>query len=100
MAELIPSEELSKKLQELPSWQLSPQQTLHRSFVFKDFVTAFGFMTEVAIRAEVMNHHPQWSNVYKKVEVDLTTHEAGGITDLDFQLAKIMDKVAESKLSL
>jgi 4a-hydroxytetrahydrobiopterin dehydratase len=74
-------------------WQLDDGK-LHREFIFPDFVEAFGFMTRAAIRAEKMNHHPEWSNVYKKVEVYLVTHEAGGITERDFELARIMDSLA------
>ena len=68
---------------------------LHREFLFTDFVEAFGFMTQVAIKAESLNHHPEWFNVYKRVVVELTTHEASGITGRDFKLAKIMDDIAE-----
>lgn len=60
---------------------------LHKEFIFSNFIQAFGFMSQVAITAEAMNHHPEWFNVYKKVVIDLTTHEAGGLSDLDFQLA-------------
>ena len=66
---------------------------LHRTFQFTDFVEAFGFMTKAAIHAEVMNHHPEWSNVYKSVDVYLMTHEAGGITERDFELARRMDSL-------
>jgi 4a-hydroxytetrahydrobiopterin dehydratase len=74
-------------------WRLEDGK-LHRIFVFSDFVEAFGFMTRAAIHAEKMNHHPEWSNVYKRVEVFLVTHEAGGITQRDFELAAIMDSLA------
>ena len=70
---------------------------LHREFQFADFVAAFGFMTEVAIRAQSQDHHPEWFNVYKKVVVDLATHEADGITERDFKLAKAMDKIAAGR---
>ncbi len=70
---------------------------LHREYVFKNFVEAFGFMTQVALIAESANHHPEWFNVYKKIIVDLTTHEAGGITNQDFRLAKNMDDIATLK---
>jgi len=66
---------------------------LHREFVFKDFVQAFGFMTQVALLAERADHHPEWFNVYKTVIVDLTTHEADGITQRDFDLARGMDRI-------
>jgi 4a-hydroxytetrahydrobiopterin dehydratase len=74
-------------------WEIKDGK-LHKEFVFDNFIEAFGFMTRVAIIAEGMNHHPEWFNVYKKVLIDLTTHEAGGISELDFQLAsKIEDFV-------
>jgi 4a-hydroxytetrahydrobiopterin dehydratase len=66
---------------------------LTKQFVFKDFVQAFGFMTEAAIHAQVLDHHPEWFNVYNKVTVQLATHEAGGITKLDFDLAARMEAV-------
>ena len=68
---------------------------LHKDFKFNDFVTAFGFMSQVAIVAERMNHHPEWFNVYATVVVDLTTHDAGGISERDFVLADVMDRIAE-----
>jgi len=68
---------------------------LTREFIFKDFITAFGFMTQVAIIAEKMNHHPEWFNVYNKVIIKLCTHDAGGaITDKDHKLAEAINKVA------
>lgn len=80
-------------IQQNDQWSLQGGK-LHREFVFKDFVQAFGFMTEVALHAQSSNHHPEWSNVYKRVNVNLTTHEAGGITERDFKLAKLMDEIA------
>ncbi|MEJ2308543.1 MAG: 4a-hydroxytetrahydrobiopterin dehydratase [Gammaproteobacteria bacterium] len=73
-------------------WHLE-EGKLHRTFVFADFVEAFGFMTRAAMHAEKMNHHPEWSNVYKRVDVYLTTHEAGGITQRDFELAGMLDSL-------
>ena len=64
---------------------------LHKGFRFPDFVAAFGFMTRAALVAEAMDHHPEWCNVYNRVEVDLRTHDAGGITALDFELARRME---------
>lgn len=64
---------------------------LNKSFSFPDFVQAFAFMTKVAIRAEKANHHPEWSNIYGKVEIDLTSHDAGGLTKRDFGLAGVID---------
>jgi 4a-hydroxytetrahydrobiopterin dehydratase len=67
---------------------------LSRTYQFHDFVEAFGFMTRAALIAERMNHHPEWFNVYRTVRVDLTTHDAGGISPLDFELAAAMDRIA------
>jgi 4a-hydroxytetrahydrobiopterin dehydratase len=67
---------------------------LHREFRFRDFVEAFGFMSRCALVAEKMDHHPEWSNVWNRVTVDLVTHDAGGITDLDTQLASTMNELA------
>ena len=69
---------------------------LNKTFVFRNFVEAFGFMTRAAIHAEKLNHHPEWSNVYKTVVVDLVTHDASGITGLDFKLARKMQSLANS----
>ncbi len=71
-------------------WSLESDK-LTKTFVFKNFIEAFGFMTQVALYAEKVDHHPEWSNVYKKVVVQLTTHEYGGITEKDFDLAKKME---------
>lgn len=70
------------------------RDAIKKSFVFANFVEAFGFMTRAAIWAEKWNHHPEWFNVYKTVEVTLTTHDAGGLSELDIKLAKKMDALA------
>ena len=70
------------------------RDAIRKSFVFRSFVEAFGWMTQVAIWAEKLNHHPEWSNVYKKVEVTLTSHDAGGLTERDVRLALRMDRLA------
>lgn len=76
-------------------WTLqSDRDAIHKEFVFANFVEAFGFMTRAAIHAEKLNHHPEWSNVYKTVAVTLTTHDADGLSALDAQLGAIMDKLA------
>jgi 4a-hydroxytetrahydrobiopterin dehydratase len=80
----ISLKKLNGKIDEL--WRIK-EGKLYREFKFSDFVSAFGFMTKVAILAERANHHPEWSNVYNKVVISLTTHEAGGISNRDFQLA-------------
>jgi len=74
----------------LPNWSLAGGK-LHREYQFANFVEAFGFMTKAALVAEAMNHHPEWFNVYRSVRVDLATHDAGGVTELDFQLARKME---------
>lgn len=82
-------------LTRLPGWQPDAQRAaLRRQFVFADFGAAFAFMTEVALLAERMNHHPEWCNVYNRVDVVLTTHDAGGVTDLDVDLALAMNALA------
>ena len=86
--------EIQKAMAELGSWSVENGK-LHREYQFRDFVQAFGFMAQVALLAERANHHPEWFNVYKKVVVDLTTHEAGGITQKDFDLAREMEQIAE-----
>ena len=78
--------EIERRLQALPDWVLD-QHKLYRQFVFRDFVEAFGFMSRVALLAEAMNHHPEWSNVYNRVDIHLTSHDAGGISERDFSLA-------------
>ena len=78
---------------EIPDpWELRDGK-LHKTFRFANFIDAFGFMTQVAMHAEKLNHHPEWRNVYNRVEIDLTTHEAGGISALDFELAEIIEQI-------
>lgn len=84
-------EEVQPRLVFLPGWVFS-KDGIEKKYEFKDFVAAFSFMTRVAMAAEKMDHHPEWSNVYNKVDIRLTTHEAGGVTDSDFKLAEIIDK--------
>ena len=86
-------EEISRALDELPGWSLADGK-LHREFRFPDFVRAFSFMNAVALVAEKRDHHPEWFNVYGRVVVDLTTHDAGGITQNDVDLAKTMNDLA------
>lgn len=82
-------------LAQLPGWTaVAGRDAIQRSFRFKDFSAAFGFMTRVALAAEKLDHHPEWSNIYNRVEVVLTTHDAGGVTDLDVQLARMMDEAS------
>ncbi|WP_353674826.1 4a-hydroxytetrahydrobiopterin dehydratase [Synechocystis sp. LKSZ1] len=79
--------ELQTALKELPGWSLQGDK-LHRQFQFPSFVEAFGFMAQLALVAENLGHHPEWFNVYNRVTIDLTTHDAGGITALDVTFAK------------
>lgn len=88
------NDEINAFIEANNSWQLTDNK-LHKQFEFKNFIQAFGFMTQVALIAEKSDHHPEWFNVYKTVKVDLTTHEADGITERDFVLAIAMDKVAK-----
>ena len=82
-------------LTRLKGWSEVPgRDAITKKFVFKDFNEAFGFMSRVALVAEKMDHHPEWFNVYKTVEVTLSTHDAGGLTDRDVKLAEAMDKIA------
>jgi 4a-hydroxytetrahydrobiopterin dehydratase len=84
--------DIAGRLKALPGWTLDAGK-LHKVFTFKDFVEAWSFMTAVALAAEAMGHHPEWSNVYNRVIVDLSTHDAGGLTTLDFDLAAKMEAV-------
>jgi len=92
-SELVTLNELIPNTKE--HWQIKHAK-LHKCFIFKNFIEAFGFMTQVAILAEKANHHPEWSNVYKQVTIDLTTHEVGGISIKDFHLAQSIEKVLQS----
>ncbi len=81
-------------LKRRPLWTLaSDPDQLVREFAFKDFVTAFSFMTSIALLAEQINHHPDWSNVYNKVTIKLSTHDVGGLSERDFELAKLIDNI-------
>jgi 4a-hydroxytetrahydrobiopterin dehydratase len=83
-------------LERLQGWRLAEgeREAIHKSYRFTDFNAAFGFMSRVALLAEKMDHHPEWSNVYNRVEVLLTTHDAGGVTELDLAMARFMDEAA------
>lgn len=93
MAKPLTEAAIARRLEELPGWTLGETQIL-REYRFGGFSEAFAFMTACALEAEKMNHHPDWSNAWATVRVGLSTHEAGGITDLDFQLALKMEAVA------
>jgi len=89
----LSDDEIRARLSSVPGWQLVNGK-LHRELRFKDFVSAFGFMTSLALIAEAKNHHPEWFNVYNRVVIDLNTHDAGGITALDFELAAAVNNLA------
>jgi 4a-hydroxytetrahydrobiopterin dehydratase len=90
---LLNKQEVESKLNEISEEWVLNNNCIQRALVFKDFVEAFSFMTSAAILSEKLNHHPNWENVYNKVTITLSTHDAGGLTDLDFKLAKAMDVV-------
>ncbi|HEY0909034.1 MAG TPA: 4a-hydroxytetrahydrobiopterin dehydratase [Bradyrhizobium sp.] len=95
MTELLSAEARKQALKVLSGWTETPgREAIGRTFVFKDFNEAFGFMTRAALVAEKHDHHPEWRNVYKTVEVVLATHDAGGVTRLDIDLAKAMNAIA------
>jgi 4a-hydroxytetrahydrobiopterin dehydratase len=86
----------AEALKSLPKWKAvdGPRDAIARTFTFKDFNEAFGFMTRAAIAADKLDHHPEWFNVYNRVEVLLATHDADGVTSLDVELATFMDEIA------
>jgi 4a-hydroxytetrahydrobiopterin dehydratase len=90
----LTSQEVDSRLGEMGGWSIL-QGKLHKEFRFKDFVKAFGFMSSAALIAEGLNHHPEWFNVYNRVVVDLTTHDAGGITALDFDFARRLETLLD-----
>ncbi|MHB1137411.1 MAG: 4a-hydroxytetrahydrobiopterin dehydratase [Microthrixaceae bacterium] len=89
----LTGEEISAALEELDGWELRDAK-LHRELRFADFSSAFGFMAAVATVAQELDHHPEWCNVYSSVVIDLTTHDAGGVTELDVRLARRMSELA------
>jgi len=97
MAQKLAGPDRTSALAKLTGWtEIKGRDAISKKFVFKDFNEAFGFMTRAALVAEKMDHHPEWFNVYKTVEVTLSTHDAGGVTELDVKLAQAMDKLAGS----
>jgi len=93
MLKKFTTEELDAALQSLPAWKRHGRRdAIRRLYTFDDFTQAFSFMAQVAIMAEKRNHHPEWSNVYNKVDVTLTTHDAGGVTRRDIELARYADE--------
>src|SRR5689334_820964 len=95
MAERLSQAARAAALQDLTGWtETTGRYAIGRTFTFKDFNEAFGFMSRVALVAEKRDHHPEWRNVYKTVEVVLTTHDADGVTELDVEMAKAMNRIA------
>lgn len=89
----LSSEEIDQSLRQVQGWQVVNNK-LHREYRFTDFIHAFGFMATAAIAIEKMNHHPEWSNTYNRVTIDLTTHDSDGITQNDIDLAQLLDGIA------
>ena len=95
--EKLSSEEVAQALATVSGWQMAADRdAIKKKFEFRNFSEAFGFMARVALAAEKMDHHPEWFNVYRTVDVTLATHDAGGVTNLDVELAKLMNKLAGS----
>ena len=93
--ERLSSDEIERRRQALVAWTLAPDGlSIEKSFKFDDFAAAFGFMAQCAVHAEKLDHHPEWFNSYRRVDVRLTTHSAKGLTELDFALARCMDRAA------
>ena len=88
--------EIQEFIVDYDSWSIENNK-LHREYIFNNFIEAFAFMTKVALIAESNNHHPEWFNVYKKVVIDLTTHESKGITKLDFELAQKIEQIVKNQ---
>ncbi len=84
--------DIDERLDEIQGWKVADEK-LHKEFQFDSFNQAFGFMTRAAMEIEKMNHHPEWFNVYNRITIDLTTHDAGGITDNDVNLARILNSL-------
>ena len=97
MAQKLTGPARAEALRKLSGWsEVAGRDAIAKKFVFKDFNQAFGFMARAALVAEKMDHHPEWFNVYKSVDVTLSTHDAGGVTELDVKLAAEMDRLAAS----
>jgi 4a-hydroxytetrahydrobiopterin dehydratase len=99
MAQKLTGDARKKALAKLPGWtEVKGRDAISRKFTFEDFNAAFGFMTRAALIAEKLDHHPEWFNVYNQVEVTLATHDAGGVTERDLELAAAMDRIAKATM--
>lgn len=97
MAQKMTEAEIEESLKALDGWTLAESRSaITKKFKFKDFCTARNFMEDAAVEVNRMSHHPEWTNVYNRVEVTLTTHDVGGLSEMDFDLAAIMDEIAAS----
>jgi 4a-hydroxytetrahydrobiopterin dehydratase len=92
----LSQEEIKEEVAKLQGWTVANGK-LSKNFQFEDFVKAFGFMTQIAIRAEKMEHHPEWFNVYNRLKIELVTHDLGGISTYDIKLASIIDRLYSHK---
>ncbi len=96
MTSLITPAQRSQLARELPNWRMvEGRDAIHRQFVFNDFSEAFAFMTRIALHAEKNNHHPEWSNVWNRVDITLSTHDVGGLSERDLELARYINIVFE-----
>jgi 4a-hydroxytetrahydrobiopterin dehydratase len=93
---LLNTAQIQTELSKLPGWRHKDRK-LWKQFQFTDFITAWGFLSQIALYAEAHNHHPEWSNVYNQVEISLFTHEAKGITQKDIELAQIIEQIPRQK---
>ena len=91
---LLADAQLAQAMGDIPHWDLR-EDRFSRSFEFSDFVHAFGFMSQVALIAEKLDHHPEWSNVWNKVEIEITNHDAGGVTELDLEFCRRVDALID-----
>ena len=97
MGALLDAGELAEAVKTLPGWQVdSAGKSLSKSFVFEDFSACFGVMSRIALAAEKLDHHPDWSNVWNRLDIRLSTHDAGGLTGLDIQLARQINQLAKA----
>ncbi|MFC0402467.1 4a-hydroxytetrahydrobiopterin dehydratase [Paraburkholderia rhizosphaerae] len=97
MSRKLSPDERAAQLRELNGWKsVANRDAIERSIEFADFNEAFGFMTRVAIKAQEMDHHPEWFNVYNKVHITLSTHEINGVSELDFQFARFVDSIMKN----